>query len=74
MFIHIVPAILLGWPKNNISFAFAAISLITWYTLIRSSVSAIYSLNNLDIQHTDTAFYIVLPVLASILIFNLNLK
>jgi hypothetical protein len=65
MFIHIVPVILLGWPKNNISFAFAAISLITWYTLIRSSASVIYGLNNLDI--TDIAFYIVLPVLASIL-------
>jgi hypothetical protein len=67
---HIVPAILLGWPQNNISFVYAAISIISWYTIIHSSVRYIYDLTDIEIQQANKTIYVLLPIIT----FILNLK
>jgi hypothetical protein len=65
---HIGPAILLGWPQNNNSFLFAAGILVVWYTMIHKSLYHIYNLTKSDIQQTDIAFYLLLPILTLVLI------
>ncbi len=68
---HILPAILLGWPQNNISFVFAAISIMSWYTIIHSSVRYIYNLTDIEIQQANKTIYVLLPVI-TFLTFILN--
>ena len=62
---HFVPLLVMGLPRNAMSYLIAVMFITLWYHMVRLSLPTVYNL--LPITEMDLAFYALAPLLAATL-------
>ena len=61
VFVHFLPVILLGLPRNVMSYIFAYLDVIIWYVLVRKHIVNVYG-NELGKNHMDRIILVYAPL------------